>query len=350
MRQYKISKYYEDSGWTIPEYISYDSLDDMKPIIRKELEQYKQDAGYSRFSIVALPSDNIDFELVENMFAIREICELGHKVRASTKIRNRQPLKHAHVSFSDKSIQDYMVNNGESFIDILKDELNVMNITIMDDEIECSLFDYVLKPNFKTLGPKGYGKQAQLLKGLIQCTPETAPKGTIPFTADEKNELHSRLKKGETITIIGIPLTYADIEIEVSPKQNFFAASSKAGAIVLNTTLDEHLYQLGFVADFRSCVQNIRKSNNLTITDRIFLEVFCDTKKARTLDVFSYSLRRELLATDIKFYNTAEANESTAHRFYFHGGALKTSAQVESVDQSEVDDEPFYVNFWKETA
>lgn len=345
-REYKVRKYYEGWGWTIPEYLSYDTMDDMKPVIMKEYEQYRNDASFTRVSIEALPLGEIDFELNDRMHAIRDMCELGHKVRANTKIRNRQPLQYAYVSFLDKDIQNYMLHEdrNKNFADILKDELNVLNVIFMDETAECAVFDFILKPNFRVLGPKGFGKQAQSLKSLIQSTDKDS------LTTDEKNELYSRLKRGEVVRLLGVPLTYSDVEVEFAPKDGFMSASNKVGAIVLNTTLDEHLQQLGFVADFRSSVQNIRKIADLGITDKIFLEVFCEDHRAKTLDAFSYSLRRELLATDIKFFPVANFNRKVAHQFFFHGGALKSATQVQELDAAELDKEPFYVNLYKELS
>lgn len=332
-REYKVRLYYEGSGWAFPEYLSYDTMDDMKLVILKEYEQYKADAGWSRIEIEAVSLGDIDFQLNDRMRAVRDMCELGHKVRANTKIRNRQPLRVAYVVFSDKDVQGYVL--GE---EIIKDELNILNVVFMSEEDQCKLFDYKVKPNFRSLGPKGYGKQAQALKTFLTNT----------YTQEQTNELHARLKKGETTEVQGIPLTYSDVEVEFAPKEGYMSATSKVGAIVLNTTLDEHLFQLGFVADFRSSVQNIRKTADLSVTDKIFLEVFCEVHRAKTLDAFVYSLRRELLATDIKFFPPEDVNKEVAHRFFFHGGALKSATQVAELSEAELDKEPFYVNLYKE--
>lgn len=280
------------------------------------------------------------------MDKVRELCELGHKVRAESKIRTRQPLRSAYVSFTDKAL----VKDDELFF-LIKEELNVFDVIVMDEKSELNVFNYIVKPNFRVLGPKGYGKQAQALKALTNPTQADLGKGdVIPFTTQEHNDLYNKLKKGETVQLLGIPLTLADVEIELSPKENFKSSSSKVGAIVLDTTLDEHLYQLGFIADFRAAVQNIRKYANLHVTDRIYLEVFCEAKRTKALESFSPSLRKDLLATDIKFFPPTEVNEANAHKFYFHAGSLKTSTQVEEnqVDSAELDKEPFYVNLYKE--
>lgn len=341
MREYIILNYFNRDGNVSfsSERREFESSDNMKPILIQEYaEYYKDDSAFVRTKITALPNGVIDYELSERMSAVREMCELGHKVRANTKIRNRQPLRVAYVSFADRDIQDYMLycDMGD-YVDIIKDELNVLNVVFMDEEFEKTLFDYNLKPNFRALGPKGYGKQAQVLKEYL-----------AKMDADNKNMIVGALKKGDSITVLDIPLVYSDIELEINPKPNLMSASHKVGAIVLDTKLDDELLSFGFVADFRSCVQNIRKTANLDLTDKIFLKVYCNPNRASMIGCHSYALKKDLLATDITFDPLVECDTTVAHKFFFHNGTLKSSDQVEGVEEKELDKEEFYVTLYKE--
>jgi hypothetical protein len=137
-------------------------------------------------------------------------------------------------------------------------------------------------------------------------------------------------------------------------------ASSKVGAIVLDTKLDAHLLEVGFIADFRSAVQSVRKEANLSLTDKIFLEVFCEPNRVNLIEKFSQKLRKDLIATGIKFFPPNEVNTEIAHKFYIHDGSIKTTTQIldmrssleacdgKPFDESELDKEPFYVNIYKE--
>src|SRR5271154_395940 len=132
-REYTVWKTFNRNGSVISlgEKRKFNSLDDMKPsLIQEYNDLYKDDPEFVRASVVALPYKSIDFELMERMHATRDMCELGNKVRASTKIRNRQPLRYAYVSFSNRDIQDYMIyqDRREEFSDIIKDELNVLDV------------------------------------------------------------------------------------------------------------------------------------------------------------------------------------------------------------------------------
>lgn len=344
-REFIVWKLYKikDKPYCSSERVCLDSWDfNVKDaLIREHTEYAKDDPDFIRVKIESVPNGQIDWDLLDRMSAIREMCELGHKVRANTKIRNRQPLRTAYVSFSDRDIQDYMVyvdGRKNSYAEIIGEELNVLDVVFMDEEIENKVFDYNMKPNFKSLGPKGFGKQAQAVKTFIQA-----------MSIEDRNALHAKLKSGETVSILDVPLNYTDVEVEFAPKANYMSASSKSGAIVLDTTLDESMVNIGFVADFRSAIQNIRKSSNLNVSDKIFLEIFCAPNRAYVIDKSSIKLKKDLLATDIKFFSSSEANPERGHRLYFHNNSLKTSDQVKEIGADVLDKEIFYVNLYKES-
>jgi isoleucyl-tRNA synthetase len=339
-REYLVHKYFNLNGRvsTSSERRVFDGTKDMKAdLVNEYKEQLKDDPEFIRVRVVSLPQNGIDFELMERMNAVRGICELGHKVRAATKIRNRQPLRNAYVSFTDRDMQDYMIYIGcgnNDFADTIKEELNVLDVQFIDEQAEQLIFDYNLKPNFRSLGPKGYGKQAQTLKSHISA-----------MNSDDRSNLYHRLKNGEIVVVIDIPLTLSDIDVEFAAKENFMSASDKVGAIVLDTTLDDNLVASGFVADFRAAIQNIRKDAALNITDRIFLEVYCEPKRAIVIEKQMHRLTKELLATEIKFF-PPDNNVVDAHKFCFHGGILKTPDQV--ANDCELDKEIFSVRLYKE--
>lgn len=330
-----------DGRW-VRQYSFEDDIDHRRFIEDELREEFAQDSKY-KLVCITVHDSAIDYDLIDRMRAVREMCELGHKVRASTKIRNRQPLRNAYVAFADRAIQDYMVYvdcGKNEYADIIGDELNVLNVEFIDEAIEAKIFNYNLKPNFRVLGPKGFGKQAQKLKVFLQS-----------MEASERNDLHNKLRAGEAITLLDVPLTYGDVEVEFSSKEGYISASGKTGAIVLDTNIDEPLSELGFMAEFRSAVQNMRKVANLNMTDKIFLEVFCEAHKANVLDKFKLKLEKELLSTGIKFFPPCEVDVTRAHRFYFHNGSLKSPAQVkeDSIPESELDDQLF-VNLYKENS
>jgi hypothetical protein len=321
---------------------SFTENTDKRKSIEEELQvEFAQDPKY-KLQYITVHDKNIDYDLLDRMRAVREMCELGHKVRAGSKIRNRQPLRNAYVAFSDRAIQDYMVYidcNKNQYADIIGDELNILNVEFIDAAIEAKIFNYNIKPNFRSLGPKGFGKQAQKLKTHIAA-----------MDSAERNTLHTKLRDGEIVSLLDVPLTYNDIEVEFCSKEGYISSSGKVGAIVLDTKIDESLSELGFIAEFRSAVQNIRKTANLELTDKIFLEIFCEARRVKLFEKFRHKLEKDLLATGMKFFPPCEVDITLAHRFYLHNGSLKTDAQIKesNISTEELEDEMFFINIYKE--
>jgi isoleucyl-tRNA synthetase len=270
-------------------------------------DQYKDDKNFKIFSIEEKSSNPyIDVALSKRMDAVRDICELGNKIRSASKIRNRQPLKNAYIIFKDPDVHDYMIyldGRKDEYRTIISEELNVFNVKFVDENEFDIIFDYQLKPNFRTLGPKGYGKQAQYLKTYLSTISKAA-----------SNELYRKLKLGEAVYIAEVPLTISDVEVDFVAKENYSSAHSKSGTVILDLNLDEKLLDRGFAADFRSIVQGIRKENNLRLDDRISLEVYCDGNQTRALKNNYDWLARGLLAKDMKFFEKEKANLELAHK------------------------------------
>ena len=91
--------------------------------------------------------DWIDKELEEKMDSVLDVVTLGRACRNTANIKNRQPLSHLYIK-SDRVPED-------EFLDIIKNELNVKNVSVIDDEE--AFITYSFKPQLKTVGPK-YGK------------------------------------------------------------------------------------------------------------------------------------------------------------------------------------------------
>jgi isoleucyl-tRNA synthetase len=311
------------STWT--SFASSSSLEDETSKLAEEYRIANQDDPNFQIVRVFKQSDgNTDYEMIDRMRAAREACELGHRVRADAKIRNRQPLSTAYILFSNSNVHDYMVyldNKTNEYADILGEELNVDNVVFIQDAKQFT--DVNLKPNFRVLGKKGFGKQAQGLKTELG-----------KMTIDQKRELHNALERKDQVFLCGIDLVLADLEVELTPKQGFASASSKGGVVVLDTTLTPELLDRGWVSDFKSALQNIRKDIGLELTDRVFVEVWCNNKKhIDLLDKHSTKLKKELLANDIALFRTEwldkQSNKSELRSVVIDGVECRVSVWKE---------------------
>lgn len=296
--------------------------DHSKSLVQDYQEFYSHDPNFKILSIYMKPTDNIDWELNNRMRAVRQMCDLGRRVRADAKLRNRQPLRAAHIIFSDQKVQDYMIFidcRKYEYVNILKNELNVLDVDFVEGDNRDKFFNYDLKPNFRTLGSKGLGKKAQDLKSILSIK-----------SVSDKNDLYKRLNSGDKEYLADIELTIDDLEVFFVSKVNYASASQLGvGAIILDIALDKRLIEEGLVAEFRSSIQNIRKTTKLDLTDRIFLEVFCEDNNAKALANHTIKLKKDLLATGIDFFPFEKADKSVAH-------------------EVDIDDKKFLVHLYKE--
>jgi isoleucyl-tRNA synthetase len=104
----------------------------------------------------------VDEALATEMRAVRELVSLGLQVRTSNKLKVRQPLSRADVVVSNPALREGLVSHAELFVD----ELNVHEVRFLRPGEEGGAVRYVLKPNFRALGPK-LGKKVQLAKQAL---------------------------------------------------------------------------------------------------------------------------------------------------------------------------------------
>lgn len=70
--------------------------------------------------------------LVQMMEEVREICSAANTVRAKNTIRNRQPLANMNIVSTGGKFS-YLALMPD-LVDIIKDECNVKQVTLIDDE------------------------------------------------------------------------------------------------------------------------------------------------------------------------------------------------------------------------
>jgi len=84
----------------------------------------------------------IDSEVIENMKITRDIVSAGLLCRAEAKLKVRQPLRSASIN---KEL-------GESFKDLIKDELNVKEVAVSIEQKDQILLDTIITKELKDEG------------------------------------------------------------------------------------------------------------------------------------------------------------------------------------------------------
>jgi isoleucyl-tRNA synthetase len=203
-------------------------------------------------------------------------------VRTAEKLRVRQPLSAAELVLSDPSLEPAL----REHLGLVRDELNVHAVHIApraDDYVR-----YVVKPNFRALGPK-VGKRMPALKAALE-------------KADGAALLRRLRETGScTIPVDGAEIALSSDEIAVSLEAlaGFAAAAGSVGVVVLRTQLDAALVAEGLFREVLNRVQTLRKELDLEYTGRIELTLTGAPELLEAVRPRVAELEREALATRV---------------------------------------------------
>jgi isoleucyl-tRNA synthetase len=226
--------------------------------------------------------DTIDEELSAKMRAARDVVSVGLQVRTQHKLKVRQPLRRAHVILNDVALRGKL-HDLEATI---REELNVVELDFVTHEEAARFGKYAYKPNFRSLGQRGLGKQAQELK-----------QRWANLSAEDRAALDRIVLEGKG-TWQGIELKREDIEAFFETKEGFAAAGDRVGVVVLETTLDDELRDMGFARELQNKIQTARKEMGLEYTDRIRLEVGGGERTRRVLEKYGRLIAKECLVVE----------------------------------------------------
>ena len=170
---------------------------------------------------------------------------------------------------------------------LILEELNVKNVIFVNDLDK--YMDFYVKPNFKVAGPI-FGANikvfSELLEGLTDEEVACLNNGkTIHITIDD--------------TDYEIDSSYTDIRI--SAKEGYNVGMENNLFVILNTVRTEELISEGIAREFVSKVQNIRKTEDYNVIDRITITYNGDEDIKKAVDNFKDYIMSETLATEITF-------------------------------------------------
>jgi isoleucyl-tRNA synthetase len=229
----------------------------------------------------------IDRALSTKMRAVRDLVSLGLQVRTQAKLKVRQPLRAAHLIVGDHALRDRLAGSEE----MIKEELNVLSLSFVPENQVRGYVEYKLKPNFRTLGQRGLGKEAQALK-----------KTMAELGAEEAAKLQAALVRTGKAQLGGVDLLREDVEVAFTTKPGFAAAGDRVGVVVLETALDDELVELGFTRELQSKLQQARKDQNLDFTDRVTIKIGRASDKVRAaIQKHEAQLKGELLCVGFTY-------------------------------------------------
>ena len=236
----------------------------------------------------------IDKKLEKQMDLVRDLISSGRYVREEAKIKVRQPLNSALLSKNNEKII-------EDLTDLIKEELNVKDILFVDNLSE--YMNLTVKPNFKEVG-KIFGKNINVFASKL-----------LELSTEDIN----KLQNNETITMnidnTDYEVDSTMIDIRISSKEGFNVGTINNEFIVLNTTLDDKLIEEGIARETISKIQNLRKTNDFNVVDRIKVYYEADSEFERALNNNIEFIKNETLALEfIKDSNIDETFDINDHR------------------------------------
>ena len=196
-------------------------------------------------------SDRRDAALERQMSAVMTVVALGRTLRSAHDLKVRQPLKILHVACRNEAL----LASIAELKDIILEELNVKDAEFRVHESGFATLK--VKANFARLGPK-LGPLVKKAAGLI---------------AGLKSEQVEILAGGESLTLTvdaqSIELTLDDVIIEHLPREGSVVAAEGGIVVALDTALTPELIEEGLAREFVSKLQNMRKTADLEVTQRI---------------------------------------------------------------------------------
>ena len=219
----------------------------------------------------------IDEKLEEKMDLVIELISLGRNAREESKIKVRQPIQSVIL---DKKVEPIIKDIDE----LIKEELNVKEIIYLEDLSEYMNIEY--KPNFKVCG-RIFGKDMSRFTEYLS----TISKEEIKLLQDNKLEINLNG------TDYKVESDY--VETRINSKEGYDVAVENNNLIILNTNLTEELIGEGLARETISKIQNLRKSNDYEIMDRIIIHYSSNEEYTKSINNYLDFIKKETLANDI---------------------------------------------------
>ncbi|OFW61946.1 MAG: isoleucine--tRNA ligase [Actinobacteria bacterium RBG_16_64_13] len=224
----------------------------------------------------------IDEDLSFRMAAARQVVNLGRAARNATQIKTRQPVGKAVVACRERERAAV-----ESLAAVVAEELNVKAIEYVASASE--LVTYVIKPNYRTLGPR-FGKNMPAVAEAVAA-----------LLADETGD---RLAGGRSVlvTVDGHEYEFApeDFVVEAHEREGYRVEREGGMAVAISTVLSPELIREGLARELVHHVQNTRKAAEFQIDDRIHLRVSGPAEITHMLAVHGDWVKKETLAVSLE--------------------------------------------------
>lgn len=223
----------------------------------------------------------IDKELEERMRIAQDITSMVLALRRKVNIKVRQPLSMLMIPVVDEQQKQHI----EAMKSLILTEVNVKDLKFVDNA--AGILVKRVKPDFKKLGPR-YGKIMKQLANAI--------------TGMSQEDIATYEREGSyTFEIEGTKAVIGADDAEVLSEDipGWLVANEGRLTVALDITLTDELQKEGYARELVNRIQNIRKSSEFEITDKIRITIAHDTVIDEVVKEYGEYISRQTLADSI---------------------------------------------------
>jgi isoleucyl-tRNA synthetase len=222
--------------------------------------------------------------LNREMAIVMKLVSLGHNARQKANRKVRQPLAQAAFSLARPEERHAV----ETYAELITDELNVKKVRLLNASGEAVSF--AVKPLPKQLGQKYGNKFPGLAKAITEL---------------DANVLGPVLLAGQSVYVHWDGQTYSilpeEVEVRAQAKEGFAVATDGAYLAALVTELTPELIYEGMAREFVRRVQDLRKTTNLDVSDRIRVWVSATARLKEAIEANRDYVMAETLTVELNF-------------------------------------------------
>ncbi len=238
---------------------------------------------------------SIDLDLEQRMDYAQRISSLVLSIRKKEGHRVRQPLTKILLPI----LNPEFITQVDAVKELILSEVNVKEIEYITDTD--GFINKKVKANFKTLG-KTLGKHMKAGAQLIQEMDQKA------ITALEKTNQHILEIEGDRYMI-----TAEDVEISFDEIPGWQVAVDRDITVALDVNLTQDLIAEGIARELVNRIQNIRKSSDFNVTDKIAIKIQDHEIIRSAVNQYGAYIKNEVLGESIEIVDdvTGESIEIT---------------------------------------
>lgn len=220
----------------------------------------------------------IDLKLEEKMDLVRDLISIGRNVREESKIKVRQPISEILLDKKKEKVIGELTS-------LIKEELNVKEVIYTDDL--STYMNFMVKPNFKEVG-KIFGKNIKEFSDKL-----------LELSNEDINKLENNESIKMSIDNTTYDITKDMVDIRISSKDGFKAMVVGNNFVILNTVITKELENEGLARETISKVQQLRKTMNFDITDRINMYIDATSEYKENIKDYLDMIKDETLTINV---------------------------------------------------